>query len=1133
MTDETEALDFKEQLLANVKEKAKHVMEEAVTRKYVNEQSLTVTHLCAAVEECLSQGLRRRALGLFKTSSTTALLHKVAKHCPEANYISKKVLDIENADPTKRSSSSSDSTSKPPILKKNSNTSITNNSSPPSPTIKHLWIRLALYEKKLARIVDHLVTNASRYYERDSLVADQNFGSILSSLLIGPCTLEYSRPKTPEYIWSDPAAEELVQRHRITSSQPTPPTCRRPIINFKRSLNSSEDGSTSSFKSNIVESLHQNHRATLLYGKNNVLVLPKDVTEPLPGYLSLHQRPHSLIIKWTPNQLMNGYIEKDDPDATSYWDYFNELTMTINVEDIVYVHCHQQSSGQDTSGTIILVGHDGVQRSPIIFPEGGHMASFLRALETGLLPHGQLDPPIWSHKGIGKIFPWASKNKRKPLPLVMESESEEDVPIDYVFRIVNKSNNEEFREFLSKFQVNHLRSKLQSVTSASILDLGRTSPRRSHLSSSSTNESSDGSNKSLSLDVYAPDSPLVVTTNQTASIALVCTTMRKQIISRAFYGWLAYCRHLSTVRTHLSGLVNGRITPENGAESGLTKDVWNTLNVNGVISDSDEVYRLVYFGGVDEKIRNEVWPFLLGHYSFGSTAEERSELDETSRHYYETTMSEWLAVEAIVRQRDKEKTAMAVAKLSSESGSDQQQKGKKVGLDPDNDIENDVFEENGYSDMSEPEEYDDDQPHRKDSDKPNEKVENVVCEKPSRMNKSSTDSGNVADSADEENETDENKEIVEAAETSVYQLRAEDLPILNLVKDPSDEFKLAVDETNSNKSSPSSSSYQTVANDFVDLAGQIEDITIDENDIISSPTTNHPHAVIVTDASIDIVNVQRDVNSGDDNDEEEKNNLSPLQEEIAGQSSLDALQEPKSACVSPASSNGGIYSGELLETFGLNLHRIEKDVQRCDRTHKYFKVDENLDKLRNVICTYVWEHLEIGYMQGMCDLVAPFLVVFDDESMSYSCFCRLMERMIENFPSGNAMDMHLANMRSLIQILDSEMYDLMHAHGHDYTHFYFCYRWFLLDFKRELLYKDIYTMWEIIWAAKFVASSHFVLFIALALLETYRDVILSNSMDFTDVIKFFNEMAEHHKMDEVLKLARNLVLQLQTIIENI
>lgn len=50
-------------------------------------------------------------------------------------------------------------------------------------------------------------------------------------------------------------------------------------------------------------------------------------------------------------------------------------------------------------------------------------------------------------------------------------------------------------------------------------------------------------------------------------------------------------------------------------------------------------------------------------------------------------------------------------------------------------------------------------------------------------------------------------------------------------------------------------------------------------------------------------------------------------------------------------------------------------------------------------------------MQGMCDLVAPLLVIFDDEALTYGCFCKLMERMIENFPNGGAMDMHFANMR--------------------------------------------------------------------------------------------------------------------------
>lgn len=116
--------DFKDRLIDAVKKHVKQVMEEAVTRKYIHEESGSVTALCGTVEACLSQGLRRRALGLFKTSSTTALLHKIGKHCPEAADISQKVQTVESADPNKRSSSSGDSTSKPPILKKNSSNSI-------------------------------------------------------------------------------------------------------------------------------------------------------------------------------------------------------------------------------------------------------------------------------------------------------------------------------------------------------------------------------------------------------------------------------------------------------------------------------------------------------------------------------------------------------------------------------------------------------------------------------------------------------------------------------------------------------------------------------------------------------------------------------------------------------------------------------------------------------------------------------------------------------------------------------------------------------------------------------------------------------------------------------------------------
>ncbi len=99
-----------------------------------------------------------------------------------------------------------------------------------------------------------------------------------------------------------------------------------------------------------------------------------------------------------------------------------------------------------------------------------------------------------------------------------------------------------------------------------------------------------------------------------SSMTSLCETMRRQILSRAFYGWLAYCRHLKTVRTHLTSLVNPVSKIENPDQSetnvSLTFQAWAELFLNrqqeNLPIDKKEIYRRIYSGGCEPSIRKQV-----------------------------------------------------------------------------------------------------------------------------------------------------------------------------------------------------------------------------------------------------------------------------------------------------------------------------------------------------------------------------------------------------------------------------------------------------------------------------------------------------------------------------------------------
>lgn len=93
---------------------------------------------------------------------------------------------------------------------------------------------------------------------------------------------------------------------------------------------------------------------------------------------------------------------------------------------------------------------------------------------------------------------------------------------------------------------------------------------------------------------------------------------------------------------------------------------------------------------------------------------------------------------------------------------------------------------------------------------------------------------------------------------------------------------------------------------------------------------------------------------------------------------------------------------------------------------RYFKEQAHLVKVRNVVCSYVWTHMSEGYSQGMCDLLAPLMVVLDDESLAYACYLRLMESAIKLFPPNTGMNTRLANIQALLQVCVSVcMHDMV------------------------------------------------------------------------------------------------------------
>eukprot|EP00892_Ulva_mutabilis_P012409 jgi/Ulvmu1/9540/UM053_0029.1 len=191
--------------------------------------------------------------------------------------------------------------------------------------------------------------------------------------------------------------------------------------------------------------------------------------------------------------------------------------------------------------------------------------------------------------------------------------------------------------------------------------------------------------------------------------------------------------------------------------------------------------------------------------------------------------------------------------------------------------------------------------------------------------------------------------------------------------------------------------------------------------------------------------------------------------------------------------------------------QVEKDVVRTDRDAPLFAATDApaLGVMHRVLLSYIMFNQDLGYSQGMSDLLAPVLLVTHDEVDAFWLFEALLRRVGGNFllwaSLGNTADaaadavaektccqQQLDGLGRLVQLLDPPLHAAIRAAGcQDYL---FCFRWIMVSLKREFALSQVPALWEALWTNPH--TPHFHLYVALVLLQYKRKDILQPELHY-------------------------------------
>ncbi|KAJ9701645.1 hypothetical protein PVL29_006841 [Vitis rotundifolia] len=219
------------------------------------------------------------------------------------------------------------------------------------------------------------------------------------------------------------------------------------------------------------------------------------------------------------------------------------------------------------------------------------------------------------------------------------------------------------------------------------------------------------------------------------------------------------------------------------------------------------------------------------------------------------------------------------------------------------------------------------------------------------------------------------------------------------------------------------------------------------------------------------------------------------------------------------------------------LRQIAVDCPRTVPDVSFFQEEQVQKSLERILYTWAIRHPASGYVQGINDLVTPFLVVFLSEYLEgsmdnwsiidlspekisnveadcYWCLSKLLDGMQDHYTFAQPGIQRLVfKLKELVRRIDEPVSRHMEEQGLEFLQFAF--RWFNCLLIREIPFNLVTRLWDT-YLAEGDALPDFLVYIFASFLLTWSDTL--QKLDFQELVMFLQHLPTHNWTHQELEM---------------